>query len=372
LVQIGVGAGVERHNVRTGGSAWEMAMDNKNELTRRELALLGANMGVATFAAGTLGLPGRAEAQEAKAMLGHFPSANQQNFAKATGSMQKALGEKTKLEFIGVSAGPQILTAMAANSMDLCNIGSSAMIVGMVQGLPVSMVYLHKIVKDSECLVVRTDAGIKRVADLKGKKVGCPFNTSVHFAVLAAMKSAGLTASDVTLVNLRPDAIAAAWQRKEIDAAYIWYPVLGVLEKDGGEIIFMTGDLAAGGTLIFDAIVCRDAFKKEHPQLVLAYLKELDRINEIYRSKPEQVADVLAPFLQLSREAVLTACKTTHTLTPRDMLATTWMGPPGAKDSGILKAIRDQADFLKSTDQVKSVPADFSALVDSSFVAKMV
>jgi ABC-type taurine transport system substrate-binding protein len=48
------------------------------------------------------------------------------------------------------------------------------------------------------------------------------------------------------------------------------------------------------------------------------------------------------------------------------------MGPPGAKDSGILKAIRDQADFLKATDQLKSLPEDFSKFVDSSFVAKMV
>lgn len=344
----------------------------KSRLSRRDFALLGANMGLATFAVGSLALPHAARAQEAKAMLGHFPSANQQNFSKATGSMQKALGEKTKTEFISVSAGPQILTAMAANNMDLCNIGSSAMIVGMAQGLPVSMVWLHKVVKDSECLVVRTDAGINGLADLKGKKVGCPFNTSVHFAVLAAMKTVGLTASDVTLVNLRPDALAAAWQRKEIDAAYIWHPVLGNLEKDGGKIIFMTGDLAAKGTIVFDGIICRDAFKKERPELVLAYLKEIDRINTIYRDKPDQVADVMAPFLQIPRETVLTIAKTTHTIPAQEMIKPQWMGPPGTKDSGILKAIADQASFLKGTDQIKSVPADLAALVDSSFLAKMV
>lgn len=343
----------------------------KSGLTRRDFALLSANLGLATFAASSIAIPGIARAQEVKAMLGHFPSANQQNFSKATGSMQKALGENTKLEFISVSAGPQILTAMAANNMDLCNIGSSAMIVGMAQGLPVSMVWLHKVVKDSECLVVRNDAGINSLADLKGKKVGCPFNTSVHFAVLAAMKTVGLTASDVTLVNLRPDALAAAWQRKEIDAAYIWHPVLGNLEKDGGKIIFMTGDLAPKGSLVFDGIICRDAFKKERPDLVLAYLKEIDRINAIYRNTPEQVADVMAPFLQIPRETALTIAKTTHTITAQDMIKPQWMGPPGSKDSGILNAIADQAAFLKGTDQIKSVPADFSSLVDSSFLAKM-
>jgi taurine transport system substrate-binding protein len=344
----------------------------KSGLTRRDFALLSANIGLATFAAGTIAAPGRARAQEAKAMLGHFPSANQQNFSKATGSMQKALGEATKVEFISVSAGPQILTAMAANNMDLCNIGSSAMIVGIAQGLPVSMVWLHKIVKDSECLVVRNDAGINALADLKGKKLGCPFNTSVHFAVLAAMKTVNLTASDVTLVNLRPDALAAAWQRREIDAAYIWHPVLGNLEKDGGKIIFMTGDLTSKGTVVFDGLVCRDAFKKERPELVLAYLKELDRINGVYRDAPDQVVDVMAPFLQVPRETVMTIVKTTHTMKAQEMIKPQWMGPPGSKESGILQAIADQAAFLRNTDQIKSVPADFSSFVDSSFVAKMV
>ncbi len=347
-------------------------MGPKGHFTRRELGLLAANVGLATFAAGALGAPGQAYAQEAKAMLGHFPSANQQNFSKATGSMQKALGEKTKVEFISVGAGPQILTAMAADSMDACNIGSSAMIVGFAQGLPVSMVYMHKVVKDSECLIVRNDAGIKELKDLKGKKVGCPFNTSVHFAVLAAMKSAGLTAADVTLVNLRPDAIAAAWQRKDIDAAYIWHPVLGSLQADAGTIIFQSGDLIAKGSLIFDGIIARDAFKKQHPDLLLAYLKEIDRINGIYKNKPEEVVSVMAPFLQIPPETAMTIAKTTHTITPQEMLTDAWMGAPGAKDSGVLRAIRDQADFLKATDQLKNLPSDFTKFVDSSFVAKMV
>lgn len=347
-------------------------MSSKTIFTRRDIALLGANLGVASFATMALGWPHRAYAQKAKAMLGHFPSANQQNFSKATGSMQKALGDSTSIEFISVSAGPQVLTAMAADSMDLCNIGSSAMIVGFAQGLPVSMVFMHKVVKDSECLVVRNDAGIKDLKDLKGKKIGCPFNTSVHFALLASMKSVGLTAADVTLVNLRPDAILAAWQRKDIDGAYIWYPVLGNLQSDGGTIIFQSGDLIAKGSLVFDGIVCRDAFKKQNPDLLLAFLKELDRINTIYKTKPEEVVAVMAPFLQIPPETVMTIAKTTHTITPKEMLTDAWMGPPGANDSGILKAIRDQADFLKSTDQLKALPADFSKFVDSSFVAKMV
>ena len=97
-----------------------------------------------------------------------------------------------------------------------------------------------------------------------------------------------------------------------------------------------------------------------------------DRINTIYRSKPDEVVDVMAPFLQVSKEVVNLVVRTTHTITPREMLTDAWMGAPGARDSGILRAIRDQAEFLRATDQLKSVPGDFSKFVDSSFVARMV
>ncbi len=347
-------------------------MTRKHGFSRREIALLGANFGIATMAAGTLGWPQNARAQQAKAMLGHFSSANQQNYSKATGSMQKAMGSNVTVEFQGVSAGPQILTAMAANNMDLCNIGSTPLIVGYCNGLDVSMVYVHKVVKESECLAVRNDAGIAELKDLKGKKIGCPFNTSVHFALLSAMKTVGLTAKDATLVNLRPDGIAAAWQRKDIDAAYIWNPVLSNLVKDGGKIIFESGDLIPKGTIIFDGIICRNAFKKAHPDLVLAYLKELERINAVYRSEPQSVIDVMAPFLQVSPDVVSTIIKTTHTIPAKEQITDAWMGKPGSKDSVILKAARSQAEFLKEADQIKNIPADFGPLVDSTFVAKMV
>ncbi|GAA4359359.1 taurine ABC transporter substrate-binding protein [Variovorax defluvii] len=341
-------------------------MHGTSGLNRRELGLLAANIGLLT-------LGGRAFAQEpAKAMLGHFPSANQQNFSKATGSMQKAMGAKARVEYVGVTAGPQILTAMAGNSMDLCNIGSSPMVVGFTQGLPISMVYVHKVIKDDECLMARGDSGIKGLADLKGRKIGCPFNSSAHFALLAALKTVRLTPSDLQLVNLKSDGIVPAWQRKDIDAAYIWNPVLPKLAAEGGVVIFRSGDLIASGTVIFDGIVVREEFKQKHPDLVLIYLKELDRINGIYREQPAQVAEVMAPYLQLPPETALTVAKSTHTITPREMLTDTWMGAPGAKKTGVLDTLMAQAEFLKNADQVKAIPPDLSRFVDSSFVAKMV
>jgi len=342
--------------------------------SRRDAMKLMLNMGVVTVAGGGVLAPHRAFAQQAAAaaVLGHFGSANPQTMGKATGSFAKAFGPNVKTDFVTVSGGPQVIAAIAGNSMDLCNIGSSPMVVGFAQGVKMSMVYVEKYITDSECLAVRKDANIAGLKDLKGKKIGLPFNTSVHFAMLAGLKTVGLQASDVTLVNIKADSIQATWQRKDIDGAYIWNPILGDLVADNGKIILTTGDLAANGTLVFDGIVVRDEFKQKHPELVLAYLKEYDRLCQIYDKQPEEVVKVLSPYLQLSPEKTMEYIKTFHSIPPKELATDKWMGMPGAKSTGVLRTLQAQADFLKAAEQMNTVPPTFAPYVDSTFLAKMV
>ncbi len=328
--------------------------------------------GVATVAGGSMLGARRLFAQQATAMLGHFGSANPQTFAKASGAFAKAMGSNVKTDFVTVGAGPQVIAAIAGNSMDVCNIGSSPMVVGFAQGVKMSMVYVEKYITDSECLAVRKDAGIETMKDLKGKKIGLPFNTSVHFALLAGLKNAGLSRTDVTMINIKPDSILATWQRKDIDAAFIWHPILGDLVADNGRILLKTGDLAAQGTLVFDGIVVRDEFKQKHPELVLAYLKEYDRLCQIYDKQPEEVVKVLSPYLQLSPEKTMEYIKTFHSIPPKELATDKWMGMPGAKSTGVLRTLQAQADFLKAAEQMNTVPPTFAPYVDSSFLAKMV
>ncbi len=327
--------------------------------------------GVATLAGGSL-LSARTALAADKAVLGHFGSANPQTYAKATGAFQKALGNSAAVDFVTVSAGSQVISAMAGGSIDICNVGSSPMVVGFGRELDISMVYIEKIITDSECLAVRKDANIDEVKDLKGKTVGLPFNTSVHFAFLAALNRAGLAASDVRLLNLKPDSIVATWDRKDIDATFIWYPILADVVQKNGKIILTSGDLADQGTLVFDGIVVRNSFKKNHPDLVLAYLKEYDRLCTLYRDKPKEVVQTLSPYLNLSPEKTQAYVDSFHSLTPTEMVADKWMGRRGAKNTGVLKTLRDQAEFLKAADQMRKVPTSFEPYVDATFLEQMI
>lgn len=338
-------------------------------LSRREFQRAAAHM----FVASSAGLMGMAQAQSRQVRLGTFGSIDAQNYIRAKDAVASTFGPGVTGGFVTVRAGSEVIAAMAGGSLDICNIGSSPMVVGYANGLKASMVYVYKSIIDSECLVVQGNSGIDTLEQLRGRKIGLPFNTSVHFAAIAALKTAGLGLSDVQLVNMRADQIASAWQRREIDAAYIWVPVVPRLTADGGRIIFKTGDLTGkSGLVIFDGLLVRDAFKKESPDLVLAFLKDFERIAQNFKQDPKDVVATMTKFLGVDEAAVMRSLNTFYPVPAREQVTSTWMGRPGEKGTGVERTLQTQAEFLRESGQIAAIPKDWSGLVDPSFVAKMV
>jgi taurine transport system substrate-binding protein len=347
-------------------------MSFARKLSRREFGLLAGNVAMGSLAGGSLLAPRALVAQSLVANLSYYTSPNPQTYGKATGSFQKAFGDRAKANFVVVRSGGEVVSGLAGNSLDIAQTASSPVVVGYCNGVKASIIWIQKYITTSEGLVVRKAVGIKSLKDLAGRKVAVPFNTSVHLAMLAALESVGMAAKDVELVNMKIDAVVAAWKRKDIDAAYVWTPILTEVAGDGGEILFTSGQLQPLGTLIFDVVVATATFIKQHPDIVQAYLNECNRINNLYREQPQMVAEQFEKFLAISKDRILEYIAGFNTITPQVMVRKDWMGMPGDRDTGVLKTVKRQAKFLKDEGQVTSVPDSFAALVDASFVAKMV
>jgi NitT/TauT family transport system substrate-binding protein len=81
-------------------------------------------------------------------------------------------------------------------------------------------------------LVARRSAGITKLADLKGKRVMLPRQTSAHAYLVAMLRTVNLSDEDVVLVNLPPaqgdqtgmDQMSEALARGDVDAISIWEP----------------------------------------------------------------------------------------------------------------------------------------------------
>ncbi len=72
---------------------------------------------------------------------------------------------------------------------------------------------------------------------------------------MVALEQAGVNPADVQILNMRPPEVRAAWQRGDIEATFIWDPVLSEVKKDG-KVIMTSGELSARqGKATFDGYI---------------------------------------------------------------------------------------------------------------------
>lgn len=83
---------------------------------------------------------------------------------------------------------------------------------------------LFTLVDGNYRIVAKRSAGITKLADLKGKRVVTPRNTSAHYHLVALLRTAGLQESDVTIVSAPATAMAAAVAKGDADAISMWEP----------------------------------------------------------------------------------------------------------------------------------------------------
>ena len=173
------------------------------------------------------------------------------------------------IKWIKFDSGADVNTAFIAKELDFGALGSSPVARGLSAPLniPYKVAFVLDVAGDNEALVARNGSGINTIADLKGKRVGTPFASTAHYSLLAALAQNGLSPNDVQLVDLQPQAILAAWERGDIDAAYTWLPTLDELRKTGKDLI-TSRQLAKDGKPTLDLGVVSDEFAAAHPEVV--------------------------------------------------------------------------------------------------------
>ena len=73
--------------------------------------------------------------------------------------------------------------------------------------------------------------------------------------------------ADVQILNMRPPEVRAAWQRGDIQATFIWDPVLAEVKKDG-KVILTSGKISADtGKATFDGYIVNKDWAKANKRL---------------------------------------------------------------------------------------------------------
>ena len=209
---------------------------------------------------------------------------NPWRWVQQSGEIEKATG--FKINFRQFGGGGDVIRAMASGDVQLGEIGSTGIATAISQGMDIELFWILEDIAAAEALVVRNGSNINAIADLKGKKVATPFVSTAHFQLLYAMNKAGIKASDVQILNMRPPEIAAAWGRGDIDATFIWDPVLTTVKKDG-KVLMTSGDICKQGACTFDGLVVTRKFAKENPAFMVALVKAVAKADADYKANPK-------------------------------------------------------------------------------------
>ncbi|MFI7007304.1 ABC transporter substrate-binding protein [Streptomyces sp. NPDC050145] len=270
--------------------------------------------------------------------------------------LEKALPD-ADVKWVRFDSGGDVNTAVISGAVDLGLAGSSPVAKGLSAPLdiPYKVLWIHDVIGDNEALVAKKGKGIETVKDLKGRKIATPFGSTSHYSLLAALDDAGLKASDVTLVDLQPQDALAAWQRGDIDAAYVWTPTLGELEKDG-TVLTTSRKIAESGKPTADLGVVTDDFAAEHPEIVTAWLKAEDRAVARAKNEPDKAAASIGAELGIPAGEAKRQLKQLVLLSAEEQRGAEYLGRPGAPGA-LAASLRDAAVFLKGQKAVDAVPA---------------
>lgn len=255
--------------------------------SRKLLAGVVVAFGLATGAA-------RAET----VIIGHFGDPTPAQLVAASETLGKITG--WDIQWRKFAAGTDVIAAMASGDVVLSTLGSSPIAIAATQGVDLQMIAFDILIGEAESLIAREGSGVEKLEDLRGKRIAVPVGSTAHFSLMCALDHAGIGEREVTVMNMTPDQIAAAWEQGLIDAAWIWQPVQSQILKTGRRILG-ADRTAEWGCPTFNGWVVNREFGAKHREAVAAFLREIDRAVKSYLADPDAWTPDSEPVRTIAR-----------------------------------------------------------------------
>ncbi|WP_275553524.1 taurine ABC transporter substrate-binding protein [Mixta sp. Marseille-Q2659] len=302
-----------------------------------------------------------AQVQAVEVTVAYQTSAEPAKVAQADETFARESG--AHVDWRKFDSGSSVVRALASGDVQIGNIGSSPLAVAASQKLPIEVFLLASQLGSSEALVVNKK--ITSPQDLIGKRIAVPFISTTHYSLLAALKHWGISPNQLQIINLQPPAIIAAWQRGDIDGAYVWAPAVNELAKTG-TVLTDSAQVGQWGAPTLDVWVVRKDFAAQHPDIVTAFARSALAAQQAYLTQPQQWLRQPDNLNKLSRlsgvpvDQVAGLVQGNTYLSAQQQIAQ--LGEP------VNKAIGDTARFLQQQGKVAQVAADYHDYVTDRFV----
>jgi NitT/TauT family transport system substrate-binding protein len=154
-------------------------------------------------------------------------------------------------------------------------------------------------------IIARRSSGIRRIEDLRGKKVAATVNTSSQYFLREMLRKSGLSLdSDAHFVNLEGPAMPAALKRGDVDAVAIWEPhAQNSLEALGSDAVDLQNASVYRERFNLNTTtkVLRDPDKRRE---LVEFLRVVLSASQRARSQPRQSITFLSPSINTPERTI--------------------------------------------------------------------
>ena len=190
------------------------------------------------------------------------------------------------------------ISALSTGQLDANSQTWSDTLGPLAKGLPLKVVLVNDNSAGNDALLVGPQ--IKSFAQLRHHTVALEQYSISHFVLYTALARNGLTAKDVTVVNLSAGDAAAAFISGRVDAAVVWNPWISEIQKSGkGAPLFTSAQMPG---LIPDLLVAQERSLQSHRKDFIAMLRAWFDTEAFIRAQPDRAVAIMSKVVSLSPE----------------------------------------------------------------------
>lgn len=193
--------------------------------------------------------------------------------------------------------GARALEGMLAGDVDVITAADTAIVFKSFERQDFRIVASHGSSDNDPRIVARKDRGITKLSDLRGKRIGTPKGTTMHFFLHVLLVKNGIPEKDALISHKKLEELPSALANAEFDAISVREPYVSQAAKlMGGNAIVFTEPGLYVKTL---NVVALDNFIKEKPEAIRKLLRALMRAEEFTMKEPNQALKIVANRLKL-------------------------------------------------------------------------
>lgn len=207
---------------------------------------------------------------------------------KDQGWLEQAL-PKTKVTWVLSAGSNKANENLRAGVVDFGSTAGTPALLARANGSPQKVVDVYS-QPEWSAIVVAKGSPITDVAQLKGAKIAATLGTDPYFFLLQALATAGLSPSDVQIVNLQHADGKTALERGDVDAWAGLDPFMAQTELSAGSKLIYR-NLAFNSYGVLNA---NESFLAQRPQDAQTVIDTYERARAWIKANPDKTAQILA------------------------------------------------------------------------------